>query len=144
MASATCIASDHLWSMVRQSVASKCVYTSATWGAPIHIYLSVPGVQKQYIGLNNWMTLVSCMYMGHPSSLIQVHSNNFPSMAYISINSLINTLIFLKQHLIRFLSQKYFIWKLKKKTDFQKIWNLKQTQLGLFNKKNTFLPSEWG
>ena len=31
---ASAIASDHLWSMVRQSVASKCVYTNATCTYP--------------------------------------------------------------------------------------------------------------
>ena len=46
------IESDHLGSMVRQSVASGCVYTSTTWGVPIHIYLSVPGVRKQYTGFH--------------------------------------------------------------------------------------------
>ena len=30
-----------------------CVYTSATWGVPIHIYLSVPDVRKQYTGFQN-------------------------------------------------------------------------------------------
>ena len=53
--------------------------------------------------------LDSCMYMGHPYSLIQLCSDNFLSMAYISVNSLINTLIFLKRHLLRFLSEIFFV-----------------------------------
>ena len=49
---ASAIASDHRWSMERQSVvAFACAYTDATWGVPvepIHIHLSVPhGVLKQ-------------------------------------------------------------------------------------------------
>ena len=51
---ASAIASDHLGSMVRQSVAFGFVYTSATWGVPIHISHSVPGVRKQYTGFHNW------------------------------------------------------------------------------------------
>ena len=82
---ATAIASDHLWSMVRQSVASECVYTSATWGVPIHVYLSVPGVWKQYTGFHNWMS--PCFMYVHGSSL----------------------LIILKRHLLRFLLGKYSV-----------------------------------
>ena len=85
---ASAIASDHLWSMVRQSMASKCVYTRATSGVPIHIYLSVPGVWKQYTGLHNWTS--PCFVYVHGSSL----------------------LIFLKRHLLRFLLR-FLIFRLK-------------------------------
>ena len=89
---ATAFASDHLWSMVLQNVASECVYTSATWGVPnhAHVYLSVPGVRKQYTGFHVWTS--PCFMYVHGSSL----------------------LISLKQQLLRFLLGKYSVWKLKK------------------------------
>ena len=66
-------------------MAPKCVYTSATWGVPIHIYLSVPGVRKQYIGFHNWTS--PCFMYVHGSPL----------------------LIFLTWHLQRFLLGKYSV-----------------------------------
>ena len=40
-----------------------------------------------------------CTWVMLPSSLLQPCSDNLASMAYISVNSLLNTLFFLKQHL---------------------------------------------
>ena len=85
---ASAIASDHLWS----SVASECVYTSATWG----VYLSVPCVRKQYTGFHNWMS--PCFMYVHESSL----------------------LIFLKRHMLRFLLGKIFRMKVEKRLIFKK------------------------
>ena len=105
------------------NVASTCkyVYTSTTrawWGVPIHIYLSVPGVREQYTGFHNWTS--PCFMYVHGSSL----------------------LIFIKRHLLRFLSGKYSVWNLIKDFDFQKICNFKQTPLGLFLKSIPLLRNE--
>ena len=89
---ACAIASDLMWAMVRQSVASKCVYTSATWVVPIHI----PDVRKQYAGFQNWTS---------------------PCFMYVQGTFL---LVFLTWHLLKFLLGKYSVWKLKKDFDFQK------------------------
>ena len=78
-------ASDHLWSMVRKVLLPKCVYTNATWGVLIHIYLSVSGVRKQYTGFHNWT----------PPCFMYVHGSPL--------------LIFLTRHFLRFLLGKYFV-----------------------------------
>ena len=71
---------------------------------PIHIHRSVPGAWKQYTGLHNWTsTCFKHLHMGHPSSLIQPCSDNLTSMATISFNSLLITLIIVnvEQYLLR-------------------------------------------
>ena len=68
--------------------------TGATWGVPVEP-ISVPGAWKRYTRLHNWTsTCFMHVHMGHPSvSLPQACSDSIASMAYISINSLLNTLI---------------------------------------------------
>ena len=81
--------------MVRQIVmAFACVYTVAMRGVPlepIHVYLSVPGVWKQYTGLHYWTSTCFLYIHVHGSSLLTITTVFLqPGVykVYISMNSL--------------------------------------------------------